>query len=733
VWEDDSQIKDAVAHRRYDNGTLRIEVTIDVPMMKAYGSGSKLEMRMDVVVKNCNNIDEAKISISIGGLNVKYGPNGTGKTTLAQAMRLKSAAADLSPLLPFKYRKKQVPPECLPAVEGIDQFKAVAVFNDEYVNQFVFKQDEIVKNSFDIFIKNADYDHKMKEIEELVASIKKTFDEANYIDAVIVDMSELSESFGKSQSGYSKSGKIAKGFGKGNKIEHVPAKLAPYSTFIKSENNVKWIKWQIEGNQFLPLSTDCPYCTAPTAERKETILAVSKEYDAKAIEHLVALQQLIERLSKYFSPATLEAFGTIARNQAGLKSEEIQYLIEIKGQVDTLRQKLVDIKNISFFSLREVDKVQQSIAGLKVELHLFSHLNSDSTKEIIEKLNAALDAVLGKAGELQGQINTQKIGIQKAITKYKNEINNFLRYAGYRYEVDILPETQSYKMKLKHQDFHEYIEDSLQHLSYGEKNAFSIVLFMYECLTKNPDFVILDDPISSFDKAKKFAILEMLFRGKDSFQEKTVLMLTHDIEPVIDLIKNLAHTFHPVPVASFLKCAKGSISELVIGRDDIMSFAQICRENINTLHCDVIKLIYLRRHYEILDSKGPEYHVLSNLLHKRPVPLVGNGGPPMAVADVTKGTDGVKVEFASFDYAAMLAQLTDTGAMLAAYKAADNNYTKLQLFRIINGENHDNDVVKNYVNKTFHIENEYVMQLNPHKYDFVPEHIIAECDQFLKI
>jgi ABC-type Mn2+/Zn2+ transport system ATPase subunit len=70
---------------------------------------------------------------------------------------------------------------------------------------------------------------------------------------------------------------------------------------------------------------------------------------------------------------------------------------------------------------------------------------------------------------------------------------------------------------------------------------------MYECLTKNPDLVVLDDPISSFDKNKKFAILEMLFRGQESLQGKTVLMLTHDIEPIIDLIKNLNHAFVPKP------------------------------------------------------------------------------------------------------------------------------------------------------------------------------------------
>jgi wobble nucleotide-excising tRNase len=65
---------------------------------------------------------------------------------------------------------------------------------------------------------------------------------------------------------------------------------------------------------------------------------------------------------------------------------------------------------------------------------------------------------------------------------------------------------------------------------------------MFEAIKKGADLIILDDPISSFDKNKKFAILSMLF-GKSShiktnLRDRTVLMLTHDFEPIIDIIYN---------------------------------------------------------------------------------------------------------------------------------------------------------------------------------------------------
>lgn len=689
---------------------------------------------MNIIIKHCNSIDEASIQLEPGRLNIKYGPNGTGKSTIAKAIELgANDGAELLPLMPFKYRGAiAVTPT--PTIQGADQFESVIVFNEEYVNQFVFTQDEVVKNSFDIFVRNGDYNEKMAEIECLMADIKETFNKNKSIEQVIKDLTELSDSFGKSQTGYSKAGRIGKGIGNGNKLEHIPLALNPYASYIKSESNVSWIKWQIEGNKFIGISSDCPYCTSPTEDKKDTILAVSKEYDAKSIEHLNVLQGIIARLGKYFTEDVVQKIGSIIKNKDGLKKEEITYLTSLKDQVDTLSEKLTDIKTISFFSLREVEKVQQTISNLKIDLSLLESLDSIETRAIVSEVNSSLDLVLGKAGKLQGEINKQKKGIAAAITKYKYEINTFLRYAGYKYLVDIQLDGDSYKMKLQHVDFAENIHNGALHLSYGEKNAFSIVLFMYECLTKKPDLVILDDPISSFDKSKKFAILEMLFRGKESLRDRTVLMLTHDIEPIIDMIKSLSHTFQPTPVASFLKCKGGVIDEIVISKGDITSFARICSENINHLDNVIVKAIYLRRHYEIIDVKGLEYQLLSSLLHKRPYPTIKEGGieRPMTQEEVTQGAALIKAKLATFDYVAYLASILDDAVMISAYKNAGNGYEKLQLFRVINNDNHENDVIKKYINESFHVENEYIMQLNPHKYDFIPDYIIAECDKSLE-
>lgn len=101
----------------------------------------------------------------------------------------------------------------------------------------------------------------------------------------------------------------------------------------------------------------------------------------------------------------------------------------------------------------------------------------------------------------------------------------------------------------------------------------------------------------------------------------------------------------------------------------------------------------------------------------------------MTQEQIEYSSNSIKLKLPSFDYINYLAEITNTEKMITTYKEAGNNYEKLQLFRIINSDSHQNDAIKKYIDEAFHIENEYIMQLNPHKYDFIPEHIIYECNQ----
>ncbi|MEH8181508.1 AAA family ATPase [Aeromonas allosaccharophila] len=695
-----------------------------------------------IEIENCNSIDKAEINIFKGALNIKYGPNGLGKSTIARAI-VASVTKDgsLHNLKPFKYRG--VAGQNEPIVRGTENIESVLIFDDSFISQFTFQRDEVLKNSFDIFIKTKLYTDAMLEIEGLFTGIKAAFDENDTLANAVTDLKDVRDAFGITKAGaLSKSSKGYKAFGAGNKIENIPLQLKPFEAFIKSDQPANWIAWQVKGNSFLELSDNCPYCASNIREpeKKDVAKQVAKEYDSRAIEHLNTLQTIINRLGKYFEPSCRDTLEKITKSKIELSIEETNFLSALRGDVETLITKLEGLKSISFFALRDVEKIEDELSKLKIDLGLLTKLNSIDTKSVVDPVNEKLQELIGKVGDLKGKINKHKGQIERTIVENQKGINGFLKSAGYKYSVVIKPEADSYKMKLVHKDFCEHIESASRHLSYGERNAFALVLFMHQVLSDSPSLAILDDPVSSFDKTKKFSILNELFRGKSSLRSTTVLMLTHDIEPAIDVIRSLKGRFQAAnPTACFLASRSGIVKEIEIKGADIQTFAQICIDNINHLSDEVIKCIYLRRHFEILNDLGGEYNYLANLLHARSVAIVKTdlGDVPMTIEQINSAVSGIRSYIPGFDYDDVLTIINDKEEMKHRFQNAAVGYDKLQLFRIYkevhNPVNDGDDILQKFVNESFHIENEYVMQLNPHKFDNVPEYVVQECERVIAV
>ena len=68
---------------------------------------------------------------------------------------------------------------------GAEGIKNVLVFDEQYVAQFVFQPDEVVKNSFEIFINTPEYQEGIKELEAIFEGLKKVFLENEALDDVI--------------------------------------------------------------------------------------------------------------------------------------------------------------------------------------------------------------------------------------------------------------------------------------------------------------------------------------------------------------------------------------------------------------------------------------------------------------------------------------------------------------------------------------------------------------------
>ncbi len=683
---------------------------------------------------NCNNITNGQVEIAEGCLNIKYGVNGTGKSTISKVIEafVKNDDNLKKELIPYSNIGDDSAP--LPNVSGVEAINSVAVFNEEYIDRHIFKEDELIEDSFSIFVKTPKYDEHMKEIERLLKEVSTAFVSHPELNELIDAFSQFVSGFGKSETLASNS-VISKAISKGNKLKHIPSGLEKFSTYLRHSEggkNVSWLKWQLTGKEFLEMEDQCPYCSGNISTTKDTILKITEEYKAKDIEHLNTVLVLLEKLIPYFSDSTAIKIQEIRDNVSSISSQQKEYLVRVKDQVRDLLNNLLRLRSINYNSIKSVDKIADKLNGYLIDLSYFPFLFSNKTEEKINIINDSLKSVLSLASKLQDEVFYQNSLIARTIEKNKTAINEFLRGAGYNYVVDIVEEVnRNYRMVLKPINADFELDSVNRHLSYGEKNALALALFAFTVQKEKPDLIILDDPISSFDGNKKFALINLLFLSKNSLKNRTVLLLTHEFNTIIDIMKVKKSEFSPVPKASFLTTKGVELTEKEIKSEKICTIQKIAKDNLKLEIDNIIKSIYLRRLFEVEDEKNLIWQMISSLLHKDAYPYIRNDleNRKMTAEEFDLAEELIRKSIPDFDYFAEHKKVMDLKFLLTLYASAPSNYEKLQIYRVIHNENSSNAVVKKFVNETYHVGNDYVWQLNPREFDTIPQFVVDECDK----
>ena len=702
-------------------------------IMPTPNSADQASAPISIRILNCNNLESADITLTTSALNIKYGPNGIGKSTIARALALHTKGDDaLNVLTPFKYRDGADHPK--PSVVGAESINSVLTFDDQYVSQFVFQQDEVLTNSFEIFINTPEYQSGNEEIEKLFAALQATFVEQDEFNDAVHAFTHLCDVLGVTKTGVlSKSTKGYKAMAVGGKLQNIPEPLQGYTGFLQSDDPATWVAWQAKGKGFLELSDNCPFCSAESVNKERAEL-VSKEYETATVKNMSLLKAAVATAGYYFEPSYLEQLSEMFALITEPKPEQLSFLATLRNEVEVFLDRLKELRGLAFYTLRDQENVGEYLAGLKVDLRLLRSLDSDATRSVVELVNAKLDEVASQISVVKERIGQQRGRVKRLIEENQKQINAFLVSAGYRYQVSIEPSEDSYRMLIEHQDLPGHLGSAQSHLSYGERNAFALVLFMYQVRHEKPDLVVLDDPVSSFDQTKKFAILHELFRGKHSIRDQTTLMLTHDLEPAINIVRITTRRLFATanPVAHFLTSKDGIIAEKTIRKEDLKTFGEVCDANIAAATDDIIKLIYLRRKFEILGINDASSDVLSSLLHLRAVPdrpIGGGEREPLEAAEIAVAASKIRESIPDFDYDELVREFRDLDALKDKFVATDIGYEKVQIFRMMLEieEPQEDDTFKKFVNETFHIENEYVMQLDPREFDSVPEFVVKEC------
>ena len=698
---------------------------------------------MDITIKNCNNIRKGNICIEKNKLNIKYGINGTGKSTIALAIEKKD---DLSFLKTFGSLEE-------PFVEFSENINKVVTFNSDFVNNIVFNGDTVINNSFEVFIKSDQYDEKRKIIlEELKSLNKETIADEN-TKKLLETLSNLEPRLKLKTSGEVYQTSDFKSILNKQNIYQIPKELENYSDFLSDkEKNINWIDWKTKGFEFDD-KKKCPFCTESLKstydEEKKKFKDTYKKNDVK---HLTEMKQLIEQLQNYMNE---KSYNSLQNCIMEPKNEDEIMLVFKKFIADYsyLLDKFIKIINFDSYNLKnntDISNLGNIVLNLKIKTDDITYFGGDLFISICDSVNSRIEKILEKIEELKAEVGAINGIIKSTVEKSKKELNDFLEIAGFDYKFDIIVEKYNEaKTFLKYSKNIEQeinVDNIEKHLSWGEKNAFALVLFMFYALSQKADLIILDDPISSFDGNKKYAIIDRLFsntKSLKSLRNKTVLMLTHDFEPVIDFVINGKPNNEAI--VNYIKNVDGIISENIITRNnDIKLSINLYYTYAKDSQINIISRIsFLRKFIELSNVNSDKsiniaYEILSCLIHGRTeIKRKRNNDTYEEISqeEIDLGISFIKEFIANFDYFQILNQYFTKDNILHLYKNEQNNYLKSQIFReyleITNKRGTLDDVVLKFVDEIYHIENDYIYSLDLIKFDTIPSFIIEKIDDFI--
>lgn len=694
----------------------------------------------NVVIKNCNNIKETSIIIEEGNLNIKFAINGTGKSTIAKALLKKDE--DLSLLKPFG--KEEIPyVECNPNIDNVE------LFDSDFVNKVVFNGSNVIENAFEVFIKSDKYDEQRNNINILLHELKQKIignEELNKLNEQLIKLS--------SKINYKKEKNTIDSRGMYSSIKtdknifNIPKELNKYSLFLSDkEKNILWSEWKNKGKTY-DYGEICPYCAEKFSGDHEKENEAFNSYYSKAnVSNLTEFSNIIDNTKTYLNTDNFKKIEKCIKENIPNTDKDLIFT-KFMSEATYLKEKIYNITTFDSYKVEKSDisNLSNILLDLKISTNDLEYFNNENLIKSIDIINSSITEMLGKISDLQKEIGKMNSLVISKMSCCKKEINSFLKLAGFNYEFDIVKDGDEKNsitvLKYVNSDNEKIqVSDIEKHLSWGEKNAFALVLFMYYALSKNPNLIILDDPISSFDGNKKYAIINRLFCNKgdyeDSFYNKTVLMLTHDFEPIIDF--GINHKPTKETNMWYLKNNNGIIQEQKINvSSDVLSTIKFYyNESINEDNNIISRICFLRKYLEHISTKKNSeenaYNILSSIIHGDNLrkKIDDEQYEDLSVDEIKNGEEWIKQFIKTFDSNKILRDNINNKYILDSYKTETNNYIKIQLFRVYlessgnrNKLKERNSIVLKYIDEIYHIENDYIFSLDLIKFDIIPDFII---------
>ncbi len=299
---------------------------------------------MEAIISDCRNIKYANLPIRPHTVNILYGPNGVGKSTIAEAISARSRQASLASLTPYGSEQK-------PTVELTD-ISSVLLFNDSYIRLSLYQSDDhLLNNGMEVFVKTKGFVNAQERTRETLAKAAERF----HTDESLKELLERIDAFLLTFGANPTTKQIAKtsplmksSIARGWVVERVPNAFEQFTPYINSENSQQWITWHGKGSP-LVLDDTCPYYAAPLTDHdRATMRELDKTYGAKLLEHTVRVNTAFNEIRDCFSKSTQAEMDTFMKRMPERTNSNFELFERLRNDALYLQAKLRAISNLGF-------------------------------------------------------------------------------------------------------------------------------------------------------------------------------------------------------------------------------------------------------------------------------------------------------------------------------------------------------------------------------------------------
>ena len=206
-----------------------------------------------ITFKNLGCLKNGSLEFELNALNIKYGLNGIGKTTIVEGIVAKLAGTldQNDTLIPFS------DPDAKPQITLPGNIKTCEVYNADFVDR-IKVETPFSDSAFEVLVESPEIEEANGAINNFYHTLEDlVFSEA--LQSYCKQVNEIVGSIGKQ--GFSGTKANTRGFKNGVAkvdLSQYPA-LSGFQNLFEHSKFFDWFKWRESGGTYI-LDDHCPYC-----------------------------------------------------------------------------------------------------------------------------------------------------------------------------------------------------------------------------------------------------------------------------------------------------------------------------------------------------------------------------------------------------------------------------------------------------------------------------------------